>query len=63
MQRVNNFIQACAGFVEYKYGELKDTAVLNWLLIEERIDFELMKLVFIGLNHKNMPENFTVKIV
>ena len=63
IQRVNNFIQACAGFVKNKHGELKDIADLNWLLIEERIDFELMKLVFNELNHKNMPENFTAKIV
>ena len=48
--------------VKYKYGELKDIADLNWLLIEERIDFALMKLVFNGLNNKNMPENLWLKI-
>ena len=48
--------------VKYKYGELKDIADLNWLLIEERIDFALMKLVFNGLNNKNMPENFQLKL-
>ena len=40
-----------------KYGELKDIADLNSLLIEERIDFALTKLIFNGLNNKNMPEN------
>ena len=62
IQRVNKLIQACAGFVKYKYGELKDIADLNWLLIEERIDFELMKLVFNGLNKKNLPENLQLKL-
>ena len=62
IQRINKLVQACAGFVKYKYGELKDIADLNWLLIEERIDFALMKLVFNGLNNKNMPENLWLKI-
>ena len=62
MQRVSKFKQACAGFVKYKYGELKDIANLNWLLIEERIDFALMKIVFNGLNNKNMPENLQLKL-
>ena len=29
IQRVNKLIQACAGFVKYKYGELKHIANLN----------------------------------
>ena len=62
IQRINKLAQACAGFVKYKYRELKDTADLNWLLIEERIDFALMKLVFNGLNDKNMPENLHLKL-
>ena len=33
IQRVNKLIQACAGFVKYKYGELKDIADLNWLFL------------------------------
>ena len=48
--------------MKYKYGELKDIADLNWLLIEERIGFALMKLVFNGLNNKNMPENLQLKL-
>ena len=35
IQRVNKLIQAWAGFVKCKYGEIKDIADLNWLLIEE----------------------------
>ena len=61
IQRVNKLIQACAGFVKYKYGELKDIADLNWLWIEKRIDFALPKLVFNGLN-KDMPENLQPKL-
>ena len=62
IQRVSKLKQAYAGFVKYKYGELKDIANLNWLLIEERIDFALMKIVFNGLNNKNMPENLQLKL-
>ena len=62
IQRVNKLIQACAGFAKYKYGELKDIADLNWLLIEKRIDFALMKLVFNGLNDKDMPKNLQPKL-
>ena len=35
---------------------------MNWLLIEERIVFALMKLVFDGLNNKNMPENLQLNL-
>ena len=62
IQRVNKLKQACAGFVKYKYGELKDIADLNWLLIEERIGFALMELVFNGLNNKNMPEDLQLEL-
>ena len=62
IQRVNKFIQACAGFVKYKYEELKYIADLNWSLIEETIDFPLMKLVFNELDNKNMPENLQLKL-
>ena len=47
--------------MKYKYEELKDIANFNWLLIEERIDFALMKLVFNRLNNQTMPENLQVK--
>ena len=33
-----------------KYGELSDVAVVNWLLVEAKIEFQLMKFVFNGLN-------------
>ena len=62
VQIVNKLILACVGFVKYKYGELKDIGDLNWLLIEERIDFALMKLFFNGLSNKNMPENLQLKL-
>ena len=35
---------------------------LNWLLIEERIGFALMELVFNGLNNKNMPEDLQLEL-
>ena len=55
-------MQACTVFVKYKYGEIEDLADLNWLLIKERVDFALMKLVFNGLNNKNIPENLQLKL-
>ena len=58
----NLYIQPCAGFVKYKYGELKYIVDLIWLLLEERADFVLMKLVFKGLNNKNMPENLQLNL-
>ena len=55
-------MQACAVLVKYKYGEIEDIADLNWLLIEERVDFALVKLVINGLNNKNIPENLQLKL-
>ena len=55
-------MQACAVLVKYKCGEIEDIADLNWLLIEERVDFALVKLVFNGLNNKNIPENLQLKL-
>ena len=55
-------MQTFAGFVKYKYEELKNITDLNWLLIEERIDIALMKFVFNGLNNKNMPENLELQL-
>ena len=45
-----------------KYGELSDVAVVNWLLVEEKIEFQLMKFVFNGLDKINMPENLQLKV-
>ena len=44
------------------WREIEDIADLNWLLIEERVDFALVKLVFNGLNNKNIPENLQLKL-
>ena len=62
IQRIHRLVQACAGFVKYKSWELKDIANLSWLLIDERIDFALMKLAFNELNNKNMSENLQLKL-
>ena len=61
-QRNNKLVQACAGFVKCKYGVLNDIVDLNWLLVEERIDFVIMKLIFNGLHKKNMPKNLQSKV-
>ena len=43
-------MQACGWFMKWKYGEIGDVFHLNWLLVEKRIDFEIMEIAFNGLN-------------
>ena len=49
-QRTDNLIQACGWFMKWKYGGIGDVFHLNWLLVEKRIDFEIMEIAFNGLN-------------
>ena len=59
---INKLIQACADFWKCKYGGISDIADLKWFLVEETIDFAIIKLVFNELNKKNMPENLQLKV-
>ena len=52
---MEKLLKACAGFVKQKYGKREDIIDLKWLLIEERIELSILKLVFNGLNKENMP--------
>ena len=47
--------------MKLNYGELNDLALFNWLLVEERVDFTIMKLVLNRLNKKNMQEKLQLK--
>ena len=54
--RMEKLLQSCAGFVKYKYGCKNEVIDLKWLLLEERIDSSILKLVSNGIKKKNMPE-------
>ena len=43
--RMEKLLQSCAGFVKCKYGCKNDVIDLKWLLLEERIDTSILKLV------------------
>lgn len=51
-------MQACAGFVKWKYGEIRALK----LLVGERIDFAGGKLAFDGLKKMNMPKICSQKL-
>ena len=54
--------QSCAGFVNCKYGCKYDVIDLKWLLLEERIDSSILKLVYNGINKENMPANLKFEL-
>ena len=47
--RMEKLLQSCAGFVKCKYGCKNDVIDLKWLLLEERIDSSILKLVHNGI--------------
>ena len=51
---MEKLLQSCAGFVKCKYGCKNDITDLKWLLLEERIDTSLLKLVYNRTNKENM---------
>ena len=53
--RMEKLLQACAGFVKQKFGSKEDIIDLKWLLIDERIELSILKIVYNGLNKENMP--------
>ena len=59
--RSEKLLQSCAGFVECKYGCKNDVIDLKWLLLEERIDSSILKLLYNGINKENMPANLKLK--
>ena len=59
---MEKLLQSCAGFVKYKYGCKNDVIDLKWLLLEERIDSSILRLVYNGINEKDMPANLKLKL-
>ena len=59
--RSEKLLQSCAGFVECKCGCKNDVIDLKWLLLEERIDSSILKLLYNGVNKENMPANLKLK--
>ena len=60
--RMKKLLQSCAGFVKCKYRCKNDILDLKWLLLEERIDSSILKLVYNGINKKNMPANLKLEL-
>ena len=60
--RLEKLLQSCAGFVKCKYGCKNDVIDLKWLLLEERIDSSILKLVYNGINKENMPANLKLEL-
>ena len=59
--RMEKLLQSCAGFVKCKYGCKNDVIDLKWLLLEERTDSSILKLVYNGRNKEDMPVNLKLK--
>ena len=54
--------KACAGFVLNKYATCEDITKLKWLLVPEKINFIIAKLIFKGLLKENIPENLEIQV-
>ena len=54
--------KACAGFVLNKYATCEDITKLKWLLVPERINFTIAKLIVKGLLQENIPENLEIRV-
>ena len=59
---MEKLVQSCAGFVKCKYGRKNDVIDLKWLLLEERIDLSILKLVYNGINKENLPANLKFEL-
>ena len=42
--------------------DAKMTLCLEWLLLEERIDSSILKLVYDGINKENLPANLKLEL-
>ena len=59
---MEKLLQSCAGFVKCKCGCKNDVTDLKWLLLEQRIDPSILKLVYNRTNKENMPANLKLKL-
>ena len=54
--------KACASFVLNKYAACEDTEKLKWLLVPERINFTIVKVIFKSLLKEAVPENLEIQV-
>ena len=59
---MQKLLQACAGFVKCKCGCKNDVIHLEWLLLQERIDSSILKIVYNGRNKENMTANLKLEL-
>ena len=61
LQSLLKLQNARTGFVLNKYATCEDMTKLKWLLIPERINFIITKLIFKGLLKWNVLENLEIQ--
>ena len=62
IKRLLKLQKTCAGFVLSKYLTCEDITTLKWLLVPERINFTITKLIFKDLLKENVPENLDIQV-
>ena len=61
LQRIQN---TAAGYVLNKYARMTEAIEhLKWLPIKENNEFSISKLVFLALNHTNLPKYLPIETV
>ena len=62
IKRLLKLQKACVGFALNKHATREVITKLKWLLVPERINFSIAKLIFKGLLKKNAPVNLEIQI-
>ena len=62
VKRLLKVQKACAGFVLNKYATCEDITKLKLLLVPERINFTIAKIIFKNLLKEKIPENLEIQI-
>ena len=62
IKRLIKLRKAYAGFVLNKYSTCEDITKLKWLLVPQRINFTIAKLIFRGSFRENIPENLEIRV-
>ena len=59
---MEKLLQSCAYFVKRQYGCKNDITDLKCLVLEERIDLSILKLVYNEISKQKMPENLKFEL-
>ena len=62
VRRMIKLQKSCASFAKGKFCSIEDVVSLKWLLVPERIDFTVLKMIFKGLLNERMSSNFQISI-